>query len=433
MRSSRLSVILVVAGLSLPAHALTDEEIFRNFRFNLINPGARSLGIGGAFISLADDATAARANPAGLAFLRRWELFAELRSVDNAAQSATQQELLPTDVATSVAVGTNLDDQVSPTFLSGVKTFSRWAIGFSRQELLNLRNETLSGFRFSFPESAGAFFTEGQGFIDVNVVNYNASAGWRITDNFSVGATLTYSRFDVQSEVRNIVLDIGGTVADDDFVYSVGVLYKLPDAWQLGAVYRRGPDFSVIQTVDPAVLDALGQVVAGIDLFDVRANVGQTFLNRFRLPDVWGVGAALFFLPDNRLTFSLDVERIDYSNLASNLVPGVNVLTDFDAEFIVDDATDVRSGAEYLLFNAGNKLPPMALRGGLWLESDSTIRARSTGSNPFATEDVFRGEDDELHVALGLGLIFPRYKIDMAADLADTDNEYLISVIFQGK
>ena len=38
--------------------------------FNLQNPGARAMGIGGAFISLADDSTAAQANPAGLTQLR---------------------------------------------------------------------------------------------------------------------------------------------------------------------------------------------------------------------------------------------------------------------------------------------------------------------------------------------------------------------------
>lgn len=36
------------------------------FQFSFSNPGARSLGFGGAFVALADDATASFANPAGL-------------------------------------------------------------------------------------------------------------------------------------------------------------------------------------------------------------------------------------------------------------------------------------------------------------------------------------------------------------------------------
>ena len=84
LNSSTTCHVLAVS----PAFALTDEEVFRNFRFNLINPGARSLAMGGAFISLADDATAAQANPAGLGFLTRWEFFAEVRSINNAAQAS---------------------------------------------------------------------------------------------------------------------------------------------------------------------------------------------------------------------------------------------------------------------------------------------------------------------------------------------------------
>ena len=50
-RSIALGVSLILLW-PVSLAALTDEEIFRDFRFNLINPGARSLAIGGAFISL---------------------------------------------------------------------------------------------------------------------------------------------------------------------------------------------------------------------------------------------------------------------------------------------------------------------------------------------------------------------------------------------
>jgi hypothetical protein len=39
------------------------------FQFDFLNPGARSLALGSAFIAVADDATAAFTNPAGLTFL----------------------------------------------------------------------------------------------------------------------------------------------------------------------------------------------------------------------------------------------------------------------------------------------------------------------------------------------------------------------------
>src|SRR5687767_15117466 len=66
--ASAVACVLALAG---PAQALTDEEVFRSFRFNTPPPGARALGMGGAFIGLADDATATFTNPAGLGYLMR--------------------------------------------------------------------------------------------------------------------------------------------------------------------------------------------------------------------------------------------------------------------------------------------------------------------------------------------------------------------------
>ena len=60
-------VFLCCAGLLMaaaPASAQRDLEI--PIQFDFINPGARSLALAGAFIGLADDATAATTNPAGL-------------------------------------------------------------------------------------------------------------------------------------------------------------------------------------------------------------------------------------------------------------------------------------------------------------------------------------------------------------------------------
>ena len=50
-----------------------------NVQFSFSNPGARSLGFAGAFVALADDATAAWANPAGLVQIVRPEVSLELR------------------------------------------------------------------------------------------------------------------------------------------------------------------------------------------------------------------------------------------------------------------------------------------------------------------------------------------------------------------
>jgi long-chain fatty acid transport protein len=174
-----------------PAQALTDEEIFRDLRFNLINPGARSLALGGAFVSLADDATAAQANPAGLGFLLKQEYFIELRAIDHAARSSVRTEELPAGIDTFVAAGTDQDDVISPTFASVVTTYGRWSMGLSYQELLNVKNATLSTFAFTFGGSPGVFLVEGDGSLDLGVRNINVSVGGKITDRLGIGGTLT--------------------------------------------------------------------------------------------------------------------------------------------------------------------------------------------------------------------------------------------------
>ena len=101
------------------------------------------------------------------------------------------------------------------------------------------------------------------------------------------------------------------------------------------------------------------------------------------------------------------------------------------ASFTVDDGIDIRTGVEYIFFT--KKGLPLALRGGVFRESDSTIRAESTGTESFATEEVFSGRGSQMHGTIGLGVNWPRIKVDMAADFAESDNEYVVSVIFQGK
>src|SRR5467141_147862 len=74
-------ILILIALVALPATAQnTDIESLSGLQFNFGNPGARSLGMGGAFLGLADDASAAEANPAGLTILRKPEISLEGRN-----------------------------------------------------------------------------------------------------------------------------------------------------------------------------------------------------------------------------------------------------------------------------------------------------------------------------------------------------------------
>src|SRR6185436_14887453 len=71
MRRSLLLVALCALAAAPLAAQNTDIEALSGLQFNFGNPGARALGMGGAFLGRADDASAAEANPAGLVTIGR--------------------------------------------------------------------------------------------------------------------------------------------------------------------------------------------------------------------------------------------------------------------------------------------------------------------------------------------------------------------------
>src|SRR5829696_5902054 len=113
----RKLALVFIAVLTIPAAAQNvDIEALSGLQFNFGNPGARSLGMGGAFLGLADDASAAEANPAGLTILRKAEISLEARNYLE-EQLFTTTGTFPDIVRTPFA---HHSDRVVVTFASAV-------------------------------------------------------------------------------------------------------------------------------------------------------------------------------------------------------------------------------------------------------------------------------------------------------------------------
>ena len=69
----------------------------------------------------------------------------------------------------------------------------------------------------------------------------------------------------------------------------------------------------------------------------------------------------------------------------------------------------------------------IAIRGGVWLDPDHRIRF--VGPNAL-TRAAFPGGEDEMHFAVGLGLAFTRFQVDIAVDLSDTVDTASLSAIY---
>src|SRR5687768_17014978 len=75
----RQCVFASVALLWPAGPAAAQSSLQVPIQFDFLNPSARSLALGSAFVGLADDATAALVNPAGLTALTRKEVSLEGR------------------------------------------------------------------------------------------------------------------------------------------------------------------------------------------------------------------------------------------------------------------------------------------------------------------------------------------------------------------
>jgi hypothetical protein len=181
-----------------------------------VSPGARSLGLGGAFVAVADDATAAWTNPSGLMQLVRPEISADGRgwSEDRDAVASNQSNL---------------------GFLSFVLPRQAWSLALYGQTLSSLE----------FPDQLSTGGGEPVPLSSLVIANVGVSAAVRLSDAVSIGFGVTafagafteglvgspssYPFF--EDEVQH---ELGATA---------GVLWNLDESWAIGAAARTGADF----------------------------------------------------------------------------------------------------------------------------------------------------------------------------------------------
>jgi hypothetical protein len=183
----------------------------------LVNPGARSLGLGGAFVAVADDATAAWANPSGLMQLVRPEISAELRSWSEDREGATSNQ-------------SNLG------FLSFVLPREKWSLAIYGQTLSSL----------DFPESSLEADGEIKVLSSLVIANLGLSGALRVSEAVSLGLGVTVFSGDFTEGSFNP--DDVDLLRDDDvhneLGATAGLLWTLDGSWSLGASYRSGTDFT---------------------------------------------------------------------------------------------------------------------------------------------------------------------------------------------
>ena len=418
MRKNTLA-LMVAAALTCaaaPAFAITDEEGNASLQFSFVPPGARALGMGGAFIGLADDATAAYTNPAGLTQLVNKEFSLEYRNARFSTEFIAG-DLPQYDTATSREDGVG--------FLSYVMPFENWAIALYRHEFLRYSTSFIGA-------EDSALLRRFDTSIDIKGVNYGAAASFRFSPQLSAGIGVAYSQFDLDSITERVndndeFRQPGSFGAfsrgdDNDVIFNVGVLWKPTDQLSIGAVYRDGGNFTY--SADGRFINPQGQVVGlqGFPKDDVSFDVPRSYgvgLN-YKVTDTFGV--------------SLDVARMLYSDLGDNvrssLVPD-GPQADLEVGPLgIDDGTEIRLGTEYVYAEAKY---PIVIRAGVWRDPEHTVRFEGEPQSNLARANaqIFSVGDDEMHYTLGLGIAFEKFQLDVAADFSNPYDAYSLSGVYR--
>lgn len=428
--------LLAVLLAAFAAPGIANGQVLTTLEFSFSNPGARSMGLGGAFVALADDATAAFANPAGLTQLVEPEVSIEGRSwsYESPYTSGGRAGGAPTGIGIdTVALPLRAEstaDLTGLSFVSLVYPVRGCSIAIFQHQLLNFEmTQEIQGIFEPGITFAGSYRGPiERGFFDFDVRTSGLATGIRVSERLSLGLGLSYfdsSSYFVGDEYlpddstlenyfassafpqERLSEHVRVALRGGDWGLTAGFLWGISRSWKLGGVYRQGPE-----------LELEGLVTAG-PLHKELAEGTQVFLGRapWDLPDVYGLGFS-YRSPDGHWAAGSEWTRVEYSTILESLPPELAG----DGNF-VDDADEIRLGGEYAFFLG---LSVVALRLGAWHDPDHLVRNEG---DAFARAEHPPGSD-ETHLAAGFGVAFEKLQMDAGVDLSDRIDSASLSLIY---
>ena len=447
------AVGLGLLGVCGTASALTDSDVNSVIPFNFANPGARSLGMGGAFLGLSDDATAAYTNPAGLTQLLEPEISIEGRHTNFSVPylSGGSYTVDPFDTS-----GLHSTDATSSTnnlsYLSISFPHDRWSFAFYRNETLRYDNSFGAGFEgatVSVPGVGVDNIFPIAGRQSVKVIDYGFSAAFRVGDTVSLGAGLSYYRFNIDSNVgrysdqffinSGVLLNEQTQSGSDGAIgVNLGARFAFNDQWSLGLAYRQGPKFEY--SANATIVGGPEQTADGTRAVPVPPILLEQFDNvRFKVPDVYSAGLA--WRPTDAWRIDFDIDRVMYSQVTDNITSLFGFQPATLARLSIPNGTEYHLGAEYTFSQMAN---PVSVRAGIWRDPRHSLSYRGNplddpGYQPdqelfgplalAAVYGVARGA--QTHAAIGAGVAFKQFQIDFGADFSDLIDTYSISAVWR--
>ena len=343
-------------------------------QFDFVSPGARSLGLAGAFTGVADDATAAATNPAGLLQLKNFqEVSVEARiwkyvtPFVRGGRVSGDVKNRGVDTRASLDIGETSARAGGPAFMSYVYPHGRLRLAAYRQELSHLRaHATSEGFFFLRAGDPGDH-REVPFHVDrrVDVTNYGVAVGLRAThfdpggpepDRFlDVGIGIQASSLSLVSLIRGFeitwppgaqdlyappdyaqLLYEGHQLADTWApAFNAGLLWRATSRFQVGAAFRRGANFRFDGGF--RYPDHLGQ--------SGRERENSDYTGNFKVPDVSSFGVR--YAPKQTVNIAFEVSRIEYSQLLRFTRNTIVFSSAIASAYDIPNVTELHFGAEY--------------------------------------------------------------------------------------
>ena len=318
--------------------------------FLIYEHGAAAMAMAGAFVSIANDASAIWHNPAGIAFLK----------------------------GTHVSVGTTLIKSSSTMTLTQPPPWEPQQTWKQKSQVFypstfyitqSVGEKVTLGFGFFSPYGLGASWPKENQFRylgyedDMKTFFFNPTVGVKLTDQLSVGAGVSYIystvKFKLVSLIDNLVPYTGSTYDvpaelegnGDSWAFNAGLLYRA-EKFSLGINWRSSfnIDYKGDMSLDTSPIPSNFR-----PLFPTKAG-GET---TFKFPNIFGVGAS--FNVTDALLLTADIHYVLWSRFDEYVVT-------FDEESGMDDLVTKEDWKNAFTFRLGGQYtisPQFALRAGV--------------------------------------------------------------------
>lgn len=324
--------------------------------FNLTGAGARAEGFGGAFIGLADDATAVVWNPAGLTQLERAEASVVTRVIsEKSAFKYTLDPSLNEDESQS-HFSLNFGSFALPLSIGGMKVVT--AVAYQRQ--LDFYYSKTEKYEYTSGSSTVKILNRNEDRGGVNTIT--PAVAVRLTPFLSTGMSVNIWTGNLDSRSRFEVIDLRRNLYRGDFDYS-GLNFVLGGLLDFEGMKNGFPLKFGVTMRTPFTLEGNGPYDIDEEMAVVLPSPGtRTFdmTQEIEMPFMVGFGTS-YRIGEN-FTVAVDYELRSYSNKkikteATDRSSGGSGTSENPISESKSNFNEFRIGAEYLIVLESSVIP----------------------------------------------------------------------------